>query len=153
MKKIKWLIAREGLIILAIAAVFMLAKGAFFSKIEFLPPQYKLQLANGSAMYLRIYPEIHPAGAFDSAFFREMYHPSAALVDKRIKEFAESNRIVCVGAARVVSWQDAFREGAADFLARNMFLQIGLVYLLLSILRFAAWAVCVIRTQRRKDAA
>ena len=153
MKKIKWLIAREGLIVLAIAAVFMLAKGAVFSKIEFLPPQYELHLTNGSRMYIRIYPEIHPAAAFNPACFKEMYHPSPALVDKRIKEFTESNQIVCVNASRVASWRDGIQEHAADFLARNIFLQIGLVYLFLSILRFVIWAARILSAGRRKDTA
>jgi|GEM_PF-1385489 len=153
MKKIKWMIAREGLVILAIAAVFMLAKGAVFSKIEFLPPQYKLQLADGSSLCMRIYPEIHPSGAFNPEFFAEMYHPSPALVDKRIKEFAASNKIVCAGATRVASWRDGIQERAADFLARNIFLQIGLVYLFLSILRFVIWAARILSAGRRKDTA
>jgi hypothetical protein len=149
--KVKRIIAREGLIIIAIVAIFELAQVFLFSKIDFSPPMYKIQLSNGSCMYVAIYPEIHTTSNSSHDLIAEMYNPSLTVVKKRIKEFTEMNRINCVNASRIRSWRDAIKEQAAYFLTLNIVLQGLILYLSVSILRFIIWAVRMLRESECHD--
>lgn len=132
-------VAREGLIVLAIFGILNYAGVRWFSKMDFPAPLYRLSLTDGSSMYLPVYPEMNPRRAPGETIER-MYRPTADLVDKRVKEFAALNKLNVVSWYPVRSWQEMVTEYAAYFVALNIVVQAGMLYFLILTIRFVLWA-------------
>lgn len=142
-KKIKRVIAREGLILLEIAFILYCAGLFLFSK--FIPPksEYKVTLLDDSIRYIPIYPD---AGSFNYStkieVMRKIYEPTQSLIMQRVKEFEEREKVTVVGSVEAVS-----SPGKSIMMVLLYFIMVGLlfqtiyIYLFVSLLRFIFWAI------------
>lgn len=135
MKKFKRILVKEVLIIIALLSIALSFDLFLFSKIAFSPPKYKLQLSDGSSIYLAVYPDI-TTGKSSQELVKEMYQPAPELVKKRVEEFSRLNKVKCIEAVRVDSLQDSLNPFLARFIALNTALKALIFYFFLLALRF-----------------
>ncbi|MFA5155915.1 MAG: hypothetical protein WC532_00800 [Candidatus Omnitrophota bacterium] len=141
MGKVKRLIAREGLIVLGLAAVLYLLIFLFLQNVPIALPQYRVEFANGAVYTVIIHPEIRN----DSNYKRllgEAHYPPPKLVAKRIKEFAKGSNIrsVVKRSSCINPNQVYISRLYSGLLAVNFILQLAVIYLIFLLIRFISWA-------------
>lgn len=143
--KIKRIIAKEGLIIIAIALVLYLFK-TFVPALPFPYPKCRLEFQDGSSNIVDIYPEIKAAelaGKISPNQIVKRYHyPTPELISKRIEKFIRDNKKTsalldtkCVNEKQLYWYRVYF-----NFLFQPLPFRTVSIYLFLLLLRFIFWA-------------
>jgi len=140
-KKVRRIVAREGLIILGIVSILYCAQVFLFPQMHFSAPKYRLELTDGKIDYAIIGPEYGNENVYTKEFMRKMFHPSSSLVAKRLEQWKEINKVGIMRASPVNSWQKSIMESLAFFVVSSLLLQTIVIYFLVSLIRFIIWAV------------
>ena len=149
-KKIKWIIAKEGLIIIAIAVILYFFR-TFAPTLPFPYPKVRLEFKDKSSNIIEIYPEITTpelAGRIAPGELVKKYHcPTSELISKRIDKFIQDNKkssalldIKCVNEKQLYLYRVYF-----NFLFRPLPFRTLTIYLFLLLIRFIVWAVRILR--------
>ncbi|MDO8661984.1 MAG: hypothetical protein Q7K98_02020 [Candidatus Omnitrophota bacterium] len=148
-KKIKRIIAKEGLIIIAIAAIMYIFK-TFVPSFTFPYPKVKLAFQDGTSNIIEIYPEMTTselAGKIGPSGLIKKYHcPTPELISKRIDKFIQENKKTsalvdkkCVNEKQLYLYRAYF-----NFLFQPLPFRTLTIYLFLLLIRFIGWAVRVL---------
>ncbi len=148
-KKVKLIIAKEGLIFVAIALALYFFKTFAFS-LPFPYPKYRLEFQDGSSNIIEIYPDIKSAELVGKRSPNELvkhYHcPGRELVAKRTEKFIRDNKkgsplvdARCVNEKQLYWYRVYF-----NFLFQPLIFRTLTIYLFLLLLRFIFWAVEVL---------
>ncbi|MFA5096436.1 MAG: hypothetical protein WC478_03745 [Candidatus Omnitrophota bacterium] len=149
-QKIKWMIAREGLIIIVIAGILYLAR-TFAPALACPYPKVKLEFQDGSSHIIEIYPEITAAelaGMVNpNELMRRYQYPGQELISRRINKFIRENKkgAVLVNSRCVNERQLCWYRSYFDFLYQSWPLRTLAIYLFLALFRFIFWAVRFLR--------
>jgi len=145
-KKIKRIIAREGLIIIGLAVVSYIAVSLFFKNIPIELPRYRLEFANGEAHTITINPEIRNDSNYKK-LLDEAYNPTPKFVEQRIKEFVKSENIrsPLINQSLINSNQTHISKLYSYVLGLTFIFKLAIVYLVLLLLRFIIWAIKTLR--------
>jgi hypothetical protein len=140
-KKIKRIIAREGLILIGLA-VIIYAVLFFLQNIPAALPKYRLEFTNGETHTININPEIRNDNNYKK-LLQETYHPSPKLVEKRIKGFigAENIKSTLKRATCINSTELYISELYSSLIGVTFILKVLITYLALLFIRFIIWAV------------
>ena len=144
-RKIKWIIAKEGLIILGLSVVLYL----FILLLQNVPvalPKYRLEFANGEIHDININPEIRNDPDY-KRLLREVYNPPPKLIQKRIKEFIRAVNIESdlKNSKCINSTQLYISELYSSLLGVTFILKLAVVYFILLFARFIIWALRILR--------
>lgn len=147
MKKIKWIIAKEVLIISGLSVVLYL----FVLILQNVPvalPKYRLEFADGEIHTININPEIRNDYNYKK-LLEETYDPAPKLIEKRIKEFIRAGNIKsALKSSECINPHQIYISKLYSYLLGALFiLKLAIAYLLLSFVRFIIW---VIRTSRQR---
>jgi hypothetical protein len=148
---LKRIIAREGLIIIAIAVGMYFLVSFLSEKIPVIYPKYRLAFADGKTYDIDIYPQVDYAQVFNPrAFLKEVCLPSQKLITKRIEEFRKNAKVTSsLKDSRCVnSTQLYFSALYSRFLSQHLLLKTLYVYGFLVALRFTLWAMRVLGHKR-----
>jgi hypothetical protein len=140
-KKIKRIIAREGLIIIGLVIVlFVILR--FLPGIPVVSPKYKLEFLNGETYTINIYPEIR-SGYNTKEIMKEALNPPPKLIEKRIKEFIDTARIKSeLKESSYVNSNAVYRsELVTSFFIKVFMVKVFILYLILFPIRFVVWAL------------
>lgn len=146
MGKLKRIIAKEGLIIIAIAMIFYLLK-TFMPSLTFPYPKVRLEFQDGTSNIIEIYPAITTselAGKISSnELIRKYQCPSPGLLSKRIDKFIQDNKkgSVLLAAKCVNEKQLYLYRVYFNFLFQPLLFRTLTVYLFLLLIRFIFWAI------------
>lgn len=149
-KKIKLIIAKEGLIIIAIG-ILLYAFKTFVPSLPFPYPKYRLEFQDGSSNIIDIYPDINTselAGKISPNELVKRYHyPTPELISKRTEKFIRDNKkssllldAKCVNE-RQLYWYRAY----FNFLLCSLFFRTFSIYFFLLLIRFIIWALRTLR--------
>jgi hypothetical protein len=152
-RKIKLIIAKEGLIIIAIALLLYAFK-TYVPSLTFPYPKYKLEFQDGSSNIIEIYPEIKTteiSGRGSSSELVIRYqHPNPKLVSKRTSEFIKASKnnsplldVRCVNGMQLYLYRIYFH-----FFFQSLILRTLYIYLFLALIRFIRWAVKALKEQQ-----
>lgn len=147
--KIEKIIAKEGLILITLAAVLYFAL-LFCKTAPVMYPEYKAQFADGKEYTVVIYPDMNYKSAFDPGILlKEIHNPPLKLVSKRIEEFARQAKIDSkpVNAVCVNIWQLRLSEVYSRILLQLFIVKLFFIYVILILIRFIAWAIGTLRDQ------
>jgi len=144
-KKIKRIIAREGLIILGLSVALYL----FIFLLKNAPvalPRYRLEFANGEICTININPALNNDANYNR-LLEEAYNPSPKLIEKRIKEFIRAGNIrsALKSSTRINSIQIYISKLYSKLLGVVFVLKLVIVYLILLLARFIIWALRTLR--------
>lgn len=144
-EEIKRIVAREGLVILALAIVLYLIVGAC-AHISIPLLKYRLDFENGQNYVIVISPELSQ-GYNKKKFIRDTLDPSPRLVSKRIGEFIRDNRIKAgLKEARPLNrTRVAFYRSIWSFFSLNFITKLFILYFLISAGRFIFWATRILK--------
>lgn len=149
---IKKIVAKEGLILIAIGIAVYFLVLFFCRNIPVVFAKYKVNFANGAVYIIDIYPDLDYSKVFNAGLFlKEIHNPPAKLVSKRIAEFSKRANInsSLKNAYCINSWQLYLSEACYRILALNLFVKILFVYLFLLAVRFTAWAIRTLKLTSR----
>lgn len=146
---VKRVIAKEGLIIILTGVIWYFAFSLFADKLPLPYPRYRLEFAGGQAYEIDIYPELY-FSTDRRSFTRDLCDPRDKVVKKRIQEFISRQGIKpALKEARCINpGQLRFYRLLNSFLALSFLIKIALIYLALLVVRFAFWALKVLRRVR-----
>lgn len=141
MKRVKRIIAKEGLIILGLAVILYFSL-LVLQNIPVGLPKYRLEFANGEIYSISINPEIRNDSDYNR-FLAQAHNPSQKLVDKRIQEFIRTANIQSPlkSSKYINSNQVNISKIYSYFIGRLFILKLAFVYLILLLIRFINWAV------------
>jgi hypothetical protein len=148
MKKIRWILAKEGLILLASAVVIYVAL-LFLRDIPVVYPKYRLEFENGDVRTIYIRPEIR--NDFDyKRLLREVHNPEPGLINKRIEEYRRMEGISpslkeakCVNTAAL-----GISELYSSLLGVMFIFKVLIVYGMILTVRFIAWSLKALKEKR-----
>lgn len=146
-RKIKRIIAKEGLIFIVIAIILYLIFLYLGPNIPVVVPKYRLTFASGENYTIDIHPEISYADvSTPKKFLKTVQNPTEKIVSKRIQEFIKLKNIksplkesICINS-RILSLSNA----AYSFLTLNLFLKTLIIYFFFLFIRFIIWAVKIL---------
>lgn len=141
--KIKKIIAREGLMLIALAVVLYFVL-SFCGRVPVALPKYKAQFTDGKEYIIDIYPDINYSKALNSkALLKEIHNPQPKLVLRRIEEFAKRTGIKSkvIDTRCVNKLQLRLSRAYAGILSQPFMVKALFIYVLLLIGRFIVWAV------------
>ena len=149
-KNIKRIIAREGLIIIAIAMILYLFK-TFVPSLPFPYPKYRLEFQDGNSNIIDVYPDINTSelsGKISSSeLVRRYHHPTPELLSKRIEKFIRDNKngsslldAKCVNEKQLYWYRAYFNLLFQPLLFRTL-----TIYFFLLLIRFILWAISILR--------
>jgi hypothetical protein len=148
-KKIKRIIAREGLIALGLAIALYFLVTLFLQNVPVVLPRYKLVFANGEAHAININPEIRNDSNYKK-LLEETYNPSLKLIEKRIKEFIKAGNIKstlkssnCINSGRIY-----ISKLYSYLLEITFILKLAIAYFILLFMRFVIWAIRALREKK-----
>jgi hypothetical protein len=144
-KKIKWIIAKEGLIFIGLAIVLYVLL-LFLQNIAVVFPKYRLEFANGQIHTIVINPEIRNDSDY-KRLLREVHNPAPKLIEKRIKEFMQMENIKSSlkEAKCINSTQLYISELYSSLLITPFIFKVFIIYLTLLAMRFIIWAIRVLQ--------
>lgn len=147
-KKIKQIIAKEGLIIIGLAIV-LYAILRFIPAMPVVFPKYKLEFVSGEKYTIEIYPEIR-SGYDSKEIMKEAFNPPPRLIEKRIKEFIDTAHIKSeLKDSSCINLNAIYRSELSVFFFGKVFIvKIFIIYLIFFPIRFILWAL---RTLREKN--
>lgn len=139
MKKLKWIIAREALILIALA-VMLHGLLSFLQNTAVVLPQYRLEFADGRSRTIIIHPQIRNDYDF-KRLLQESHHPPPKLVEKRVKEFIKREKIKSrLKSVTCVNSKALFLSGLySSLFGINFLYKLAAVYIALMLLRFILW--------------
>lgn len=145
-KKIKWIIAREGLIFIGLAIVLYILL-LFLQNITVALPRYRLEFADGQTHTVIINPEIRNDADY-KRLLREVHNPSPKLIEKRIKEFMQMENIASTlkEAKCINPGQMRISEFYSSLLSIPFILKVFITYLILLFIRFTIWAIKIFKS-------
>lgn len=140
-KRIKRIIAREGLVFLGLAVLlylFLLAMPA----IPFQFPKYKLEFENHRSYVIIISPELSQHYN-KKEYVKEAFNPTSELITRRINEFIKDNniRLRLKTAKPINSREVKFSEFVLSLFSLNFIFKIVILYAFLLLTRFIFWAI------------
>lgn len=140
-KQINGIIAKEGLIILALSAVLYIFV-MIFQNMPVALPKYRLQFADGRAYTISITPKLTNNSNYKN-LLKDAYNPSPRLVDERIKEFIEVAKIkTALKSYRCVNGIQIYVSSLySQFFSLLFVFKVAIVYFILLFLRFILWAL------------
>lgn len=141
--KIEKIMAREGLLLIALALVLYFAL-TLCKAVPVVLPKYRAQFADGKEYTITIYPDINYKSAFDSgALLKEIHNPPPGLVSKRINEFAKQANIKSkfLSVKRANSVQLRASGAYSRVMSLPFIIKIFFVYIILLLVRFVNWAL------------
>lgn len=144
-KKIKRVIAKEGLIILGLSVVLYF----FILLLQNVPvalPKYRLEFANGEIHAININPEIRNDSNY-KRLLQEAYNPTPKLIAKRINEFIRAMNIESAlkSSKCINSNQIYISKLYSNLLGVLFILKLAIAYFILLFARFIIWAVSALR--------
>ncbi|MFA5089965.1 MAG: hypothetical protein WC510_02875 [Candidatus Omnitrophota bacterium] len=144
-KKIKRIIAIEGMIIIGLAVVLYVIL-RFLPEMPVVFPKYKLEFLNGETYTINIYPEIR-SGYNSKEIIKEALHPPPKLIEKRIREFIDTARIKSdLGESSCVNSNAVYRsELSISFFGKVFIVKVLILYLIFLPIRFILWALRTLR--------
>jgi len=144
-KRIKTMVAKEGLIILLLSLVLYFLVTFFLQNIPVILPRYRLEFTNGEVHTINIFPEINNSYNY-SRLLEEAYNPSPSLVEKRIKEFIRSENIkpALQGKVYVNSYQVYISRLYSRLIGLTFVLKLIIIYALLLFIRFIIWSLRIL---------
>jgi len=147
-QKIKWIIAREGLIILGLSAVLYLLL-LLFKNVPVALPQYRLEFANGEICTININPELNNDSNYNR-LLEAAYSPPPKLVEKRIKEFIRAGNIKSTlkSSALINSNQIYISKLYSNLLGVMFIFKLAIAYLILLLFRFIIWAARILKEKK-----
>ncbi|MBN1405414.1 MAG: hypothetical protein JW946_02720 [Candidatus Omnitrophica bacterium] len=136
--KIKRLIAKEILIIAALAILLYVFNFVFLKHVPVVLPKYQLEFANGQKSVINITPEIRNDSDYRK-LLEETYAPSQKLIDKRAKEFIKASRIrsALKSSTCINNNQIYLSRLYSRFLGVAFILKLAAIYVILLFFRFA----------------
>jgi hypothetical protein len=152
MRKIKLIIAKEGLIIIAIALLLYAFK-TFVPSLTFPYPKYRLEFQDGSSNTIEIYPDIKTSEisgrGSPGALVIRYQHPTTELISKRTGEFirASKKKPPLLGAKCVNETQLYWYRIYFNFFFQSLLLRTLAIYLFLLLIRFILWALSELKKQ------
>jgi len=144
--KIKWIIAKEGLIILGLAAALYFLTTFLLNRMPVVLPEYKLEFANGQTYTIVINPQFRNDANYRK-FLKEAYNPSPKLIEQRIKEFTRSGNIKSAlkSSSCINTVQVYLSKLYSDLLSLTFVLKLAIIYLALLLFRFILWAIRILK--------
>ncbi|MBM3243318.1 MAG: hypothetical protein FJZ12_00565 [Candidatus Omnitrophica bacterium] len=138
---IKRIIAKEILIIAALAGISYIIFHFILQNVPVVLPKYRLEFANGENYTINIMPEIRAYSNYGK-FLEEAYNPPPRLVEKRIKEFSRIMGIKAVLKERkyVNPAQVNLSRLYSRLVGASFPLKLIFIYLFLLFIRFVTWA-------------
>ncbi len=148
-KKIKRIIAREGLIALGLAVVLYLFISLVLQNIPVALPKYRLEFANGEVYTISINPEIRNDYNYKK-LLEEAYNPPPKLIEKRIKEFTRAGDVKSAlkSSSCINSNQIYISRLYSHLLGVTFILKLAIIYLILLFIRFIIWAVRTLQAKK-----
>lgn len=145
-KKIKRIIAREGLITLGLAVVLYFFIRLFLQNVPVALPKYRLEFTNGEAYVISINPEIRNDYNYKK-LLEEAYNPSPKLIEKRIKEFTKIRDVKSAlkSSSCINSNQIYMSKLYSHFLGVLFILKLAIAYLVLLFFRSIIWAIRILK--------
>lgn len=149
-RKIKWIIAKEGLILLGAGVILYFILSAV-PGVSCKFPKYKLVFQNGESYIVTISPEFSQHHD-KKRLVREALDPPPQLVSRRINEFIRDNKIASeIKEARQINSREV---GASrllfSFFSLLFIVKVAFVYSIFCIIRFVAWALRTLREKALK---
>ncbi len=146
MKKIKLIIAKEGLIVIGLAVVIYLFISFVLQKVPVALPKYRLEFANGEIHTIKINPEIRNDYDYKK-LLEEAYNPPPKFVERRVKEFIKAGNIKStLNSSRCVNLNLVYLSKLySRFLGVPFILRLAIVYIILLCVRFIFWAMKTLR--------
>ena len=146
-KKIKRVIAKEGLIILGLSVVLYLFV-LLLQNVPVVLPKYRLEFANGEVRTISINPEIRNDSNYKK-LLEEAYNPSPKLIEKRIKEFIRAGNVKSVlKSSKCINSNQIYISKLYSYLLGITFiLKLAIAYFILLFTRFIIW---VLRTLKER---
>lgn len=135
------MIAREGLILLGTGII--VAAFAFLGlSIHIIYPKYRAEFTNGEIYDFTVYPVNANPENFRE-YLGKVYSPSTDTIMRRLNEMIERENISSpiFKYEHIESQYENITYLYGMFLSLNIFFQITLVYLTLSLMRFPVWAI------------
>ena len=141
-KKIKRIIAKEGLITLGLAIVLYLLIVLFFQNVPVTLPKYRLEFANQEVYIISINPEIRNDSNYKK-LLEEAHNPPPKLIEKRIQEFIRAGNVKSAlkSSSCINSGQIYISKLYSYLLGITFILKLAIAYLILLFIRFVIWAV------------
>ena len=151
MNKIKFIIAREGLIILGLAALLYVFISFFLQKMPVAMVKYRLEFANGQANVISINPEIRNDYDYKK-LLEQTYDPPPDLIQKRINEFIKSGNIKsALKSFRCVNTNQIYLSRLYSRILGAWFIfKLAIVYIILLLARFIFWSVKILKVNKKK---
>lgn len=145
-KRIDKIIAREGLIILALGIVLYFSSSFLCRHIAAVFPKYRAEFANGKAYTIDIYPDYYYSTDSKSEL-RRFFHPNEKVVQKRINELTKRENINSpLKETKLINSKQLYlSEQLFNLLSLNLFIKVAILYFLLAIIRFIIWAVRILK--------
>jgi hypothetical protein len=150
MRKIKLIIAKEGLVIIAVA-ILLYAFKTFVPSLTFPYPKYRLEFQDGSSNIIEIYPEIKTSEISGSGSSSELVtryqHPTPELISKRTAQFikASNKKSPLLDAKCVNETQLHWYRIYFDFFFQSLLIRTLAIYLFLVLIRFIIWALRILK--------
>lgn len=140
-KRIKTMVAKEGLIILLLSMALYFLVTFFLQNMPILLPRYRLEFTNGEMHTINIFPEINNSYNY-RRLLEEAYNPSPRLVEKRIKEFIKSENIKPALQSKVYinSHQVYISRLYSRLIGLTFALKLIIIYAVLLFIRFIIWS-------------
>lgn len=145
--QIRRIIAKEGLIFIAVAIILYFVFSGLGANMPVVVPKYKVIFTNGEVYAIDIQPEIsYKNVTLPKNFIKTVQNPPSKLISKRIQEFAKLKNIrSSVREARCINSKILYLSGAFySFLMSSLFLKTIFVYLFFLLIRYIIWAVKVL---------
>jgi hypothetical protein len=144
-KKIKWIIAREGLIFIGLGIILYFLM-LFLQNIPVVLPKYRLEFTNGQMHSIMINPEIRNDSNY-KRLLREVHNPSPKLIEKRIREFMQMENIKSsLKQAKCINSTQLYVSELYSFILGIPFIfKVFVIYLFLLFFRFILWAIKILK--------
>jgi len=147
-KKFKWIIAKEGLILIGLAMILYVAL-LFLGNIPAVYPKYRLEFENGEVRTINISPEIR--NDFDyKRLLREVHNPTPALINKRVEEYRQMEKIKSPlkAALRINSTRLYISELFSSLLSVMFIFKLLAIYAIILFIRFIIWALKALKEKK-----
>jgi len=140
-KRIRSMVAKEGLIILLLSLALYFSVAFFLQNIPIILPRYRLEFINGEVHTINIFPEINNSYNY-RRLLEEAHNPPPSLVERRIKKFIKSENIKPALQSKIYinSYQVYISRLYSRLIGLTFVLKLIIIYVLLLFIRFIIWS-------------
>ncbi len=144
-KRIRSIVAKEGLIILLLSLVLYSLVTFFLQNIPIILPRYRLEFTNGEVHTINIFPEINNSYNY-RRLLEAAHNPPPSIIERRIKEYIKSENIKPALKSKVYinSYQVDISKLYSRLIGLNFVLKLIIIYAFLLFIRFIIWSLRIL---------